>query len=319
MAIRLIMSAEEMEKDHQAWLDLRRNYIGGSDAAVVAGVNTHRSLFQLWLEKTGQAEPEDLSDNMRVWFGREAEELVAKRFCMDNDKKVRKTGVWVNDKFPWACATLDRVIVGENSFLECKTSSSYFKYRWENDQVPDAYYLQVLHYMTVREMDYCYMSCLFDNGADYITRVVEFNQADSDRLMEMEQEFYEKNIKGGVLPAADSTDACTKAMLIKFPGGEREALALEEQFDLTCADIKNLEKSKKEIEKVIDQKKNELRMAMENHEFGRTSGWNVWYNTVNKPAVFDREQFERDYPGVYEKYLIRGTRRNLRITERKSK
>ncbi len=316
--IDLVMTAEEMQKNHQGWLDLRRNYIGGSDAAVVAGVNTHRSPFQLWLEKTGQSEPEDLSGNMRVWFGAEAEEIVAKRFCMDNDKKVRRTGVYVNSKYPWACASIDRMVVGENSFLECKTSSSYFKDRWADDQVPDAYYLQVLHYMTVMEMDYCYMACLFDNGADYITRVVEFNQADSDALMEMERKFMEENIKGGKLPAADASEACAKAIVAKFPGGETEAIELEEKFDILCRDIKDLEKSEKEIKKVIDQKKNQLRMAMGNNEFGRTSGWNVWYNTINKAPVFDREQFERDYPGVYEKYLIRGTRRNLRFTERKS-
>ena len=83
MSIKLVMTAEDMNKNRQAWLDLRKKYIGGSDAAVVVGVNTHRSPFALWLEKTGQAEAEDLSNNTRVWFGQEAEEIVAKRFCMD--------------------------------------------------------------------------------------------------------------------------------------------------------------------------------------------------------------------------------------------
>lgn len=318
MSINLVMTAEEMNKNRQAWLDLRKNYIGGSDAAVVVGVNTHRSPFALWLEKTGQAEPEDLSNNTRVWFGQEAEEIVAKRFCMDERKKVRRSGVWVNDKYPWACASIDRMLVGENAFLECKTSASYFKDRWGEDSIPDAYYCQVLHYMTVLEMDYCYIACLFDNGADYIVRTVEFNQADSDALMEAERKFWEECVKGGKLPDADSSKACTDALKIKFPGGGTEALDMEEQYDILCGDIKSLKASKKELDKAIDLKENQLRMVLENHEFGRTSGYNVWYKTQAKKPYFDREQFERDYPGVYEKYLIRGTQRVLRITERKS-
>lgn len=316
MAINLVMTAEQMQNDRAAWLDLRKKYIGGSDAAVVAGVNTHRSPFALWLEKTGQSEPEDLSDNPRVWFGREAEELVAKRFCMDERKKVRRTGVYVNDKYPWACASIDRMIVGENSFLECKTSSGYFKYRWDNDQVPDAYYCQVLHYMTVMEMDYCYLGCMFDNGTDYVTRVVEFNQSDSDALMEAEQRFWEDCIKGGKMPEADASEACGKAIKVLYPGGGTEALEMEEMYDILCSDIKDLKKSKSELEKVITQKENQLRMMMGNHEFGRTSGWNVWYKSYERKS-FDRERFERDYPGVYDNYTRVGKQRTLRIVERK--
>ena len=172
------MTAEQM-KDEQAWLNLRNKYIGGSDASTVAGFNKWKSQYQLWAEKTGRSEKEDLSNNLRIWFGKRAEELVAERFTLDTGKKVHKTGVWVNDKYPWACASIDRMIVGENSFLECKTSSGFNKEKWLDDEIPDNYYCQILHYMAVMEMDYCYIACLFDNGSEYIYKKVKFNREDA--------------------------------------------------------------------------------------------------------------------------------------------
>ena len=44
------------------WLKARRKGIGGSDAASVLGISPWKSNVQLWEEKTGIAEPEDISD-----------------------------------------------------------------------------------------------------------------------------------------------------------------------------------------------------------------------------------------------------------------
>lgn len=86
---KLIMSIEQMQ-DHQAWLNLRNKGIGGSDAGVIAGVNPWKSPFKLWLEKTGQAEPDDLSDNEAVLWGIKLEPIVAERFTEVTGKKVHR-------------------------------------------------------------------------------------------------------------------------------------------------------------------------------------------------------------------------------------
>ena len=80
MNANLIMTVEEM-KDRKAWEKLRNIGIGGSDAAIIAGLNRWKSPYQLWLEKTRQVEPEDISDNEYVYWGTVLEQLVADRFC----------------------------------------------------------------------------------------------------------------------------------------------------------------------------------------------------------------------------------------------
>ena len=81
MAVKLIMTAKQMQ-NKDAWLKLRTKYIGGSDAATVVQMNPWKSAVTLWMEKTGEQEPVNLDDNMRVQFGSYAEEFVARWFTV---------------------------------------------------------------------------------------------------------------------------------------------------------------------------------------------------------------------------------------------
>jgi predicted phage-related endonuclease len=52
----------------------RRSFIGGSDARAIMG-SDEAALVQLWREKRGEAQPEDLSGNLIVQLGSATEEL----------------------------------------------------------------------------------------------------------------------------------------------------------------------------------------------------------------------------------------------------
>jgi len=52
----------------------RRYFIGGSDARIIMG-NDEAALLQLWREKRGEVEPEDLSTHLLVQLGLATEEL----------------------------------------------------------------------------------------------------------------------------------------------------------------------------------------------------------------------------------------------------
>src|SRR5580692_5624951 len=52
----------------------RRTFIGGSDARIIMGQD-EEALLQLWREKRGEAEPEDLSGNLIVQLGVVTEHL----------------------------------------------------------------------------------------------------------------------------------------------------------------------------------------------------------------------------------------------------
>ena len=138
---------------HDEWLEQRKNGIGGSDAGTVLGVNKYKSNVELWLEKTGQSEPEDISDKPAVKFGKFAEQHLRELFKQDfPDYQVDYHEFWMyqNDKYPFIYATLDGELTapdGSKGILEIKTTTIQNKSQWDEweDKIPNSYYAQVLH------------------------------------------------------------------------------------------------------------------------------------------------------------------------------
>lgn len=142
------------------WLEHRKKYIGGSDASSIVGCNPWRSNVELWLEKTGQVIPEDISSKPYVQFGIGAEPVIRELFKLSYPQyKMEYVENWshVNDSIPWAAASLDgeltEIATGRKGIWECKTSeivSSMSKEKWSG-RIPDNYYAQLIHYLMVRE------------------------------------------------------------------------------------------------------------------------------------------------------------------------
>lgn len=143
------------------WLDARHG-IGGSDASAVMGLNPYKTNEELWMEKTGQLIPEDISDKDYVKYGHDAEPLLRELFALDfPEYKVEYYGdnMIRNEKYLWAHASLDGELVdsdGRRGILEIKTTNilqSMQLEKWK-EQIPDNYYIQVLHYLLVTEYDF---------------------------------------------------------------------------------------------------------------------------------------------------------------------
>ena len=56
-------------RDESHWHELRASSIGGSDVAALLGISPYKSKWQLWMEKSGKLEAEDLSYNTAVQAG----------------------------------------------------------------------------------------------------------------------------------------------------------------------------------------------------------------------------------------------------------
>lgn len=57
-------------------------------------------------------------------------------------------------------ADVDRMIVGENAGLECKTASPFMEAKWKGNQIPVHYGLQCHHYIAVTGADHWYIAFL---------------------------------------------------------------------------------------------------------------------------------------------------------------
>lgn len=200
----------------EEWLN-ERKAIGGSDAACVIGMNPWKTNVELWLEKTGQCEPDDISDKPVVRYGTKAEAPLRQLFKLDYpDMKVqyKANNIWVNEKYPWAHASLDGWLTdktGRKGILEIKTTnvmSSRQKEEWK-DKIPDNYYCQTLHYLAVTEFDFVILKAqlkweiekeVYCQTKHYRIERADV-QSDIDALMAEEKRFWNENIVKRKKPA----------------------------------------------------------------------------------------------------------------------
>lgn len=148
--------------NREEWLKARKNYIGGSDTSAVVGMNPYKSNVDLWLEKTGQVIPEDISDKPYVKYGQEAEHHLRELFKLDFPEYqvfYEENNMFLNEKYPWGHYSADGWLIdkdGRKGILEIKTTEilqSMQKEKW-NHQIPDNYYIQTLHGLLIMEADF---------------------------------------------------------------------------------------------------------------------------------------------------------------------
>ena len=300
----------------------RDQFIGGSDAGTILGLNPFKSAYTLYLEKTGKLPPEDLSGKLSVWFGSEEEEIVAKRFCLETGKKVRRSLISYGiAEYPFLRGHVDRLIVGENEGLECKTTGSWNRTNFCNGDVPPAHYAQCQFYMLVTGKQGWWYAVKRDNNEFFYTHIQRDNEYISemlDQLIEFWHRVQDKYWPEGDIDGSGSTsDSLSKL----YPQGDDfGTILLSPDDDELLTTRAQLKQQIKELQAQADAIDNQLKDALKDAERAESEHFRVsWVNTHPKPR-FNAEAYKNANPGEYEKYLEDGKpTRMFRITEKKLK
>lgn len=202
--------------DHAEWLKARSYGIGGSDAAAVIGKSPYKNNVELFDEKTGRKTAEDISDKPYVQYGNGAEPLIRKLFALDYPEyevEYHENRILRSVEHPFMQASLDGELTdqeGRRGILEIKTSNILQPGQWMKwkDQIPDNYYIQVLHYLIVTGWDFVVLRAHLrsDWGYDRRTEVKHYFlersevEADLQYLLSEERKFWE-HVKTGIRPA----------------------------------------------------------------------------------------------------------------------
>jgi predicted phage-related endonuclease len=98
----------------------RRTFIGGSDARIIMG-DDEANLIRLWREKRGEAEPEDLSDNLLVQLGSVTEDLNRRWYERNSGHAVKDAQKRLQHPVhKWMAATLDGLVDPGGAVFEAK-------------------------------------------------------------------------------------------------------------------------------------------------------------------------------------------------------
>lgn len=306
---KVIADTKDMPKTE--WLKHRQAGIGGSDASCIAGLNPWKSAIQLYMDKKEENPKEQKS--LRMELGNRLEGLVAELFTEATGLKVRNVnGILKNDKYPFAIANIDRAIVGEKAFLECKTTNSYALKEWE-EGVPAHYEIQCLHYMAITGATHCYIAALIGNS-DFIWHKIERDQETINYLMQIEKDFWENNIEKDVVPMPDGSDAYSEYLKKKYDKSNGQTIELHllengvdklNRYDEIVTDIKALESEKKLIEQ-------EIQFHMEEFEIAKIGDRKVTWKSSSRNTI-DSKKLKAEMPDIAQQYMKTSTSRTFRV------
>lgn len=278
---------------HEEWLDHRRQRIGGSDASAILGMNKWCSPYTVWADKLGKLPPKEDNEAMRL--GRDLEEYVAKRFTEATGKKVRReNNILINPDIPFAHANVDRMIIGEDAGLECKTTSVLNLKKFKNGEYPENYYAQCVHYLMVTGCERWYLGVLI-LGVEFKWFVIERDEDEIEALRKSEEEFW-SYVKSQQPPMADGSDSTSDTLSKVYPESNGESISLMayendlQQYSTLTDAIDGLTKQKDELA-------NRIKAYMCDAEKGESGKFKVsWASQVR--STFDSKRFKADNPDV---------------------
>lgn len=295
--------------DKESWLQYRKQGIGGSDAGAVCGLNPYRTAIQVYYDKTSDSIEE--IDNEAMRQGRELEEYVAKRFCEASGKRVRRANaMFYDEKNPFMLADVDRMIVGENAGLECKTASPYSEEKWRDDKIPLSYQLQCYHYMSVCNADAWYIAVLI-YGRDFKYYRIERDDEVIENLIRIEKEFWNEYVLKQVIPDPDGSKTADAAIAERFKESKSITIPLtgfDERLERRQEILSLLEKIETE-KRQIDQ---ELKLYLGDAEIAENEHYRVSWKNFSRSSI-DEKRLKAEQPEIYEKYRRETTSRRFTV------
>lgn len=282
----------------EEWLKYRKQGIGGSDAGAVCGLNPYRSAMEVYLDKTsGEIE---MTDNEAMRQGREFEDYVARRFMEASGKKVRRANaMFCHEKYPFMIADVDRMIVGENAGLECKTASPFMADKWKDGQIPIHYQLQCHHYMAICNADCWYIAVLI-YGREFKYYQIDRDEEIIRNLIQIECDFWEDHVQKRILPDPDGSKTADSVI------AEYYSQSVPQSVPLTGFDEKL--RRRQEILALIDrmdtekkQIEQELKLYLGEAELAENEHYRVSWKSVYSNRL-DEKRLKEEEPEIYEKY-----------------
>lgn len=131
------------------------------------------------------------------------EDKIADAYSIFTGNKVRRCNKMLSHPdYPWMLANLDRVVVGKDTILECKTAHAFAGDKWGeegSDELPDQYLLQCMHYMIVTGYKKCDLAVLI-GGSDFRLYSIDYDEEIAEMLIEEERKFWQDHVLAGIAP-----------------------------------------------------------------------------------------------------------------------
>lgn len=294
----------------EEWLKIRKTGIGGSDAGAVCGLNPFSSPMKVFADKTNDEIQEIDSEALRQ--GNDLEDYVARRFMEAAGLKVRRSNfMYRSMEHPCMIADVDRLVIGEDAGLECKTAGAYSADKWKGGEVPLHYIMQCLHYMAVTGKRAWYIAAVI-LGSGFVYHKITWDDELIARLIETEENFWGNYVAKGIIPPPDGSKACDEVLDRYFHTSRKAgAIALvgfDEKLDRRAEILSQIT----ELQKEQSQIEQEVKLYMQDNELAASGRYKVTWSSVETTRL-DTKKMKEEQPGLYQDYAKVSTSRRFQV------
>ena len=179
-----------------AWLEQRRTGIGGSDVAAIFGLSPYKSAYELYLEKRGEAPPNEAESSAMLW-GQLLEPVVRQYYSETTGRVVMQPESLIrHPKHDWMIANLDGFVADHKRIYEGKCARTDMGWGAAgSSEIPDHYTLQVQHYLCVTGYEVADVQVLIA-GSDARLYEVPADRELHQLIIDSGELFWDRVIKG---------------------------------------------------------------------------------------------------------------------------
>lgn len=302
----------------------RLNFVCGSDAAVICGLNIspsgelYKTRLQLWMEKTGRLIPEDIGHLNHIKFGNYMEDGVAKWFSQESGKPLlsEERGMLIHPSLSWMAGNVDRFILGENAILECKTA--YNSTGWGDGEniIPPYYLMQVAHYCAVGAFDRAYIAVVFRTTGEMRWYQYDRNLELEAKLIAREQDFWLNNVLQDVAPPPENA----QDILLLYKETKADPIVADEIIEAHAKLLPLINKQIKELIERADALKQDMQLFMQDHDtlLDNSGKVQATWKYTQPISRFDAKQLKIDNYDLWCKYMRKDEpQRRFNLTKEK--
>lgn len=298
--------------------ELRRKGLGGSDigAIVLRSLNdrslSYSTAMEIYLSKVDPAYGK--YNNASMHFGNIIEPFIITMFEQETGLSVvRDNETRFSKSHPFLLANVDGFIPSENAILEIKNVDPSRSYLWGeagSDDIPEAYLLQVAHYVSIYEAHKAYIAAYF-GGARLKIFVYERNRSLEEIIVKSATHFWNEHVLKKVPPTPETLDDYQKLYTVEKSNNALKADIIAMTMIQT---IKENQEKIKELEKENDVFKAYICSQMRDHaELMAEDGSILVTWKTQKFSRVDTRRIREEYPEIAEKVTKTKSSRVLRI------
>lgn len=294
----LVACTEKMPENE--WRELRKPFLGGSDASAAIGMNKWKGPIGVFYDKTMEL-PDKAEGNERLRqkfrSGHKLEPVIADIFAEETGLEVlRQPYFYQHPTYKFMAANIDFAVREKNSEisgLECKNSA--FRADWKDGKVPEMYYIQCQHYMAVTNAKRWYLAFMLEGWEfDFVT--IERDDDMIAAMIQMEESFWYNHIVPRIPPLFDGSEDAKQLLGFLYPKENGETVELGEEFDTMWTEKASLSAQIHELEKRQKEIDNQIKAAIGSHEFAKTPRSIIKFVTVDvKGKQVDPYSYRRMY------------------------